>query len=712
MSSHQRQSRLAFSRTSSKKSKSNNKTKNDESITEWRKLFKELDELLLEGITSQIQNLCSYFRMEIRKHVAITSDQDHEFEDFDTSELPTIEDLKQKFGDENVKLELPDHVQQLLVEYTCLPVCRISVDPTPSRKFSLTFINEVLFRQLQLNTVFSENVSELFSRVILPLLSSESDEDYGAEVISKKRVTLNINQENDLIQLKNEKKKQFIEFLNSYFASLVFVCQYELLKQLNEWMFLFSTNVKIWIIKAFFTKYITTSESKCKPLKELAQKVLSKHQKLLIQEEGSYVKYVTQVEFLTDQIINQDRERLINPPQTKASIASQLVLRILDMAVNDFSQDLSKRARCLKYCIDILKYGNLYSIMETEDTKRKKKPSSSSGSIRGFSLLLTKENGEKMMELLWHMLYAFIDLYDSPNYELQPNNARKQLLHVGAQLVTLFDLIYPSVQNKEVTNYFYLSDCFIPLLLRILRTLNAHFENSDMKNCIKEECRAASIAVKTFIKHSTKTSNTLDALQFFKVHEEPGHCSKMSMKKFLSDISEGLLFESLLNSSKLLLKESLSQQTTDELYYFVERVILYWTNFFFYLYNACSLERIANPNTEAHGNDEMNESANGSLPIFKEEQDRYRHLDKLNVIFVQLVECACLCDYNHFINKSLSTSPASDRSNFAKKAQDLNELLRAILVVIFQKPFITSFLSTDNQHLVAERLGIKVTLTD
>ncbi|KAG2392482.1 hypothetical protein C9374_012734 [Naegleria lovaniensis] len=702
MSTNQQQARIAFPKTFSAKSKSS-KSKQNESITEWRKLFKELDELLLEGITSQIQNLCSYFRMEIRKHVAIaSSDQDDE----DVSELQTIEELKQKFGDDNVKLELPDHVQQLLVEYTCLPVCRISVDPTPSRKFSLTFINEVLFKQLQLNTVFSENVSELFSRVILPLLSSDDVDTDEEDMINSKK---HVGNTNDLIKLKTEKKKQFIEFLNSYFASLVFVCQYELLKQLSEWMFLFSTNVKIWMIKAFFTKYITTSESKCKPLKELAQKVLSKNQNLLIQEEGSYVKHVTQVEFLTDQITNQDRERLINPPPTKASMASQLILRILDMAVNEFPQNLSKRSRCLRYCIDILKYGNIYSIMGKEGTKKKNiEPSSSAGSIRGFSLLLTRENGEKMMELVWHMLYAFIDLYDSTNFKLQSNRDRKLLLHIGSQLVTLFDLIYPSVQNKEVTNYFYLSDCYIPLLMRMLRTLNAHFENNDMKDCIKEECRTNSMAVKILIKHSTKTSNTLDALQFFKVNAEPGHCSKMSMKKFLSDISEGLLFESLLNSSRLLLKESLSQQTTEELYSFVEKVILHWTNFFFYLYNASSLERTAAMNAQETEDEEYSPS-NLKIPI---EENRFRHLDKLNVVFVQLVECACLCDYNHFINKSLSTSPTSDRYKFSKKAQELNELMRAILVVILQKPFITNLLSTDNQHLVAERLGIKVTLTE
>ncbi|EFC49917.1 predicted protein [Naegleria gruberi] len=674
---------------SSAKELSSSEDKSDE----WKKLFKELDDLLLGGITDQINNLCSYFRNEIVKHLSINDDNNdliRDFGDESTFDISTmsVNQIREKFGDKS-SIDLPEQMQQLLVEYTLLPVCRIPVDPKPSSKFSLSFINEVLFKQFQLNTVFSENVNHLFSTIIIPLLT---DGDFTNEEYQKK-----LGKKID--ELKSEKKKQFIEFLNSYFASLVFFCQFELLKQLSEWLFLFSNSIKLWIIKSFFTKFLTTSQSKCQPLRELAQKVLSKHQSLIIKEEGHYVKHNVNNHFLTDQITEEDAESLVKPPTTKAQVASQLVLKLLDMSLNEYSQEERKKSECLRHCIEILKYGNLHSIMDdssTSDEKSKSIPISKS--LRGYSILISSEYGQEMMEKLWPMLYGFIENYTS---ELEkPTRISHQ---IGLQLLSLFDLVYPSIEKSQVANYFYLNDCFLPLTMKLLKVLNSRFE-TDSSQSVTMEIKLANRALRVFVKHSTKTSNNLDAVQFFQVIQEPSHCSKLKIKKFITDISDGLVFESLLHPSKYLLRDSMSSQKTEELYKSLEKTLLVWSNFFLYLYNACCLERtperkILDPFEDEDQQEQQNEVSEATR--------KYRHVDKLNIIFTQLVECACMFDYNHFVHKSLSDSPIGKFAHLAKKAESLNELVRAILVVILQKPFIVDgILSRENLNVISERLGI------
>ncbi|KAL9641486.1 hypothetical protein ABK040_013411 [Willaertia magna] len=664
----------------------------------WKNLFKELDDLLLQEISNQIQQLMKHFQSELFKHYSQEIEDENYTTDNDYSE-------KKEF-------QMPDNAQQLLIEYTCLPVCRISVDPKPSSNFSLSFIYQVLFKQFHLNVDMPEHLSDLFNKIIIPLLK-EDDEN------KKKKTIEEMETEREV------KKQQFIDFLNGYFASLVFVCQFELLTKLTEYLDYFSVNIKIWVMKAFFTKFLTTSQRKCQPLRELSQKVLTKYQNLFIKEEGPYVHFITTVEFLTDKLREEEELKIIKKPITKSTIAFQLTLRLLQMSLVNYSQDIKKRSTCLYHCIQILKYGELNSIQqqdEEEEHKKKKKNNKKErekNNIKGFYLLLNEKDGEEMIQIVWEMLTEFIENYDTiyDNNSIDTIN-RNSFIKVGYQNILLFDLIFSSIQRKEITNYYYLNDCFIPFVLRLVKAFNEKLENINKlesnenifyKNIfsLKSDCKLLTLAIHVFIKYITKTNHSINTLELFRVMESPGPLSKLPLKRFIEVISNGLIFECLLNATKYLFKENISENNMKQLYWYIEKNLMECTKLFFYLYHACSLDMdkvVRNDEDDDEYNKQEQQQVRRRL--VNEEGKKFRHIEKLNIVFQQLIECACMLDYNQFVNKALDSSP-NTHLIFHKQATDLNKLMRTVLVTILQKPFLFDvFLTEENRKLIVEKVGL------
>ncbi|KAL0483229.1 hypothetical protein AKO1_011553 [Acrasis kona] len=195
-------------------------------------VFKVLDKFISEALSEQIQDLCSYLRVQAIRQLSLDTKDEN---DSDTSPIIT-------------KQIIPDSSQQLLIEYTCLPILSLPEDPKPSSHFTLTFLNELESKYLNF-----DQVKDLLTKTIIPIVLLDFE---GKEALRKKIPKL------QKLQL----------FINCYIVSLVNHCQIFVLTKLSEILSIFSPNARRFALKTFYLP--TARKSKFENKRKIALKTI------------------------------------------------------------------------------------------------------------------------------------------------------------------------------------------------------------------------------------------------------------------------------------------------------------------------------------------------------------------------------------------------------------------------------------------------------
>jgi hypothetical protein len=258
-------------------------------------VFKSLDNLIDKALSQQIKQLASHFRI-------------HAVQQLNNDE-------------ENGEPTIPVSAQQLIIEYTCLPLLSIPEDPEPTNEFSLRFLHTMETHYLDF-----EPIQNILTRLILPVLLIDFTQQ-------KEKNTENIRQVQTLI--------------NCYIASLVSTCQAHMLSELATVLDLFSAPVRQWMLRTFFLP--TAKRSKFQAKRDVASKTIGDFSADLL--SNPFIQYEP-VKFLS-----QEAEPIQVVSDKRVVLASQLIQSILDTAVNIAlqSRNLDTINRLLSRVLKVLK---------------------------------------------------------------------------------------------------------------------------------------------------------------------------------------------------------------------------------------------------------------------------------------------------------------------------------------------------------------------
>jgi len=234
-------------------------------------VFKSLDTLIDKALSQQIKQLASHFRLQ------------------------AVQQLNN--DEENGEPTIPLSAQQLIIEYTCLPLLSIQEDPEPTNEFSLRFLHTMETHYLDF-----EPIQNILTRLILPILLVDFTQQ-------KEKNIENIRQVQTLI--------------NCYIASLVSTCQAHMLDELSAVLDLFSTPVRQWTLRTFYLP--TAKRSKFQSKRDVASKTVGDYATDLL--SNPFLQYEP-VKFLS-----QEEEPIQHVGDKRVALASQLVQSILDTAV-------------------------------------------------------------------------------------------------------------------------------------------------------------------------------------------------------------------------------------------------------------------------------------------------------------------------------------------------------------------------------------------
>lgn len=282
---------------------------------------------------------------------------------------------------------LPDDAQQLLIEYTCLPILQLDEDARPSSNFTI----EVL-RIIQKYYIDLYEIKDLITKFVLPVISYSSPMGKGEEYESKKLKKLKL-------------------CVNCYFVYLVGNLQHKILSQLSEMLDIFSNKVRKWALRALF---FPACKSKHVGKREVALKTMENYR-----DELDPFFYLEKVEFLSHKLQKRSITgyAIPNANVLVRDFIESVSLWLVQLAEDVWKQmhDVKKTTRILRICSNVVK-GDLKKflsvVMKKNNEFDPKQIIALQKIVNGneFQLHLKTQVAEKISEILQGFILTYIQL--------------------------------------------------------------------------------------------------------------------------------------------------------------------------------------------------------------------------------------------------------------------------------------------------------------
>jgi hypothetical protein len=611
--------------------------------------FNQCDKFCEENLSQQINRLSSYFHLQL------------------------IQQLENNSDEKNQQV-IPDETQQLFIEYTCLPLFTLDEDPKPSGEFSIQFIQ--LLEKHYIDFEESPAVNELIKRIVIPLCQS-------------KELSNEVN-EDDFEE--NEQMKQLKSlrvFIDCYFASLVSTCQRYMLRELGSLLYLFSKNVRIWAIRAF---YLTTmNDSFDLEKRKVVQNVLAKY-KSDWSDDINWSSLFEPVEYLSTKQLNDS-----DYPKSRQDIASigiTFLINLFTMCSNELqhicinvveetvmSDTLKKTNSLLLKCLKLLNDGDLKECIQSfsknenteTNTKKQKRKKKLRSSFNGFDSLMTIPECQQVLEQL-------ITISKSVNVltqlKLHSDDFQTLLLlhRIIKKLVSTSELVVTRVQTNSTavgTYYEFMEQFVIGTMNTIIDSIQFTVERIQIISNDKTVSTLSKIQIK--IADKLFKLLTKDKLELI---------SKVNSSE---SILATLLSASVTNDSPIPYIIYLSEEQFEKNIISILEQTLIWTSNTYFRLKISSQSKISNT-------EQLSKQLVKLLTLYILHSvqlcavlNRYEGSDsQLNLVFQKLLTSMKILDYQTWITRRKNNSNVQETEQISIKQTDMNILLRIGITKLLQ----------------------------